>query len=53
MPSIITLRKTVVRVKRREEITINNANDLEILEIPEIYKKTLKACDLKIYCRSA
>ena len=41
MPSISTLSKTVVRVKKREEITINNANGLEILEIPEIYKKTL------------
>ena len=34
MPSITI----VLRVTKREEITINNANDLEILEIP-IYKK--------------
>ena len=36
-------------MKKREEIIINNANDIEILEIPEIYKKTLKGCDFLLH----
>ena len=36
-------------VKKREEMTINNANDLEILEIPESYKNSFKSCDFLLH----
>ena len=49
MPSISTFSRTISRAKKREETIINNATDIEILEIPEIYIRTLKGCDFLLH----